>query len=206
MLKTDVFQKYSEEYDSWFSDNQQIYSSELKAVQELIPQGIKGIEIGVGTGRFALPLGIEVGVEPSHSMAAIAKKRGIHVIDGVAEKLPIEDEFFDYATMITTICFLNNVELAFKEAYRVTKKNGFLIVAFLDRETELGKVYEKHKTKSKFYKEATFYSTAEVTAHLKSASFSSFEYRQTVFSSENIRHQVKPGYGDGGFVVIKATK
>ncbi len=32
--------------------------------------------------------------------------------DGVAEKLPFEDHFFDFALMVTTICFLDNVKQA----------------------------------------------------------------------------------------------
>jgi len=43
-------------------------------VKSLIPEGLNGMEVGVGTGRFALPLGIRVGVEPADNMARIAKE------------------------------------------------------------------------------------------------------------------------------------
>lgn len=36
-----------------------------------------GLEVGIGTGRFAIPLGITTGIEPSAAMAAIAAKSGI---------------------------------------------------------------------------------------------------------------------------------
>jgi hypothetical protein len=56
-----------------------------------LPKSGTGVEIGVGTGRFAEPLGIRVGVEPSKAMRQVAQKRGIEVIDGVAQVLPFDD-------------------------------------------------------------------------------------------------------------------
>jgi len=40
------------------------------------------IEIGVGTGKFAEPLGITYGVEPSENMYKIAQKLNINIIKG----------------------------------------------------------------------------------------------------------------------------
>jgi len=53
-----------------------------------------GLEVGVSTGRFAVPLGIRIGVEPANAMAEIARKRGIEVYDAKGEKLPFDDESF----------------------------------------------------------------------------------------------------------------
>lgn len=206
MIKAASFNKNSSEYDIWYTENQNTYASELKAVECLIPQGLQGVEIGIGTGRFAKPLGITIGVEPSRPMAEIAKTHGINVLEGVAEQLPIEDCAFDYALMVTAICFFDDVKKAFQEAYRVISKKGFLIVAFIDKESDLGILYEKHKQNNVFYRNATFYSVSEVTNFLSQAGFQSFEYRQTVYSTENTIHEVKPGYGSGSFVVVKAIK
>jgi SAM-dependent methyltransferase len=52
---------------------------------------ISGVEIGVGTGLFAVPLGILIGVEPSPRMAELARYRGIEVLENVAEELPFAD-------------------------------------------------------------------------------------------------------------------
>jgi len=43
----------------------------------MLPEGGTGIEIGVGTGRFASQLGIKLGLEPSKSMASLARQRGM---------------------------------------------------------------------------------------------------------------------------------
>jgi len=68
-----------------------VYLSELEAVRSMLPVDGTGIEIGVGTGRFAAPLGIKLGLEPSKSMASLARQRGIEVVEGEAEALPFED-------------------------------------------------------------------------------------------------------------------
>ena len=65
----DVFNKYAQEYDEWFGTHTWVYRTEVEAVKKLIPKTGEGIEIGVGTGRFSIPFGIKVGIEPAHAMA-----------------------------------------------------------------------------------------------------------------------------------------
>ena len=207
MAKIESFNKYSTEYDEWFIKNQDIYQAELNAIRSLIPSNAFGIEIGVGSGTFALPLGIKVGVEPSNKMAEISRKRGIQVYEGVAEQLPIRDKTFDFALMVTTICFVNDLAKSFQEAYRILKNDGYFVVGFVDKESELGKQYNLKKETSKFYREATFYSVNEVINILKKAHFEDFLIKQTVFPirSGELNH-VENGYGKGSFVTIKAKK
>ena len=85
--------------------------------------------------------------------------------------------------MVTTICFLDDVEMGIKEAYRVIKNGGSLIVGFVDKRSTLGRLYLKHKNESVFYKQATFYSTGEVISFLEKAGFSKFSFVQTIFHS-----------------------
>ncbi len=201
-----MFQQQSQKYDDWFDKNGNIYRSELNAVKSLIPVGLNGVEIGIGTGRFAKPLGIQLGVEPAGNMARIAESRGIKVIEAKAECLPFPDEIFDYVLMVTAICFFDDVGRAFCEAHRVLEKGGFLVVAFIDRESRLGKLYESRKEKDSFYRNADFYSVASVEKLLAEAGFSELTHKQTVYSTENILYETMNGYGEGGFVVIKAIK
>ena len=101
-----VFEKYALEYDRWFETHTYAYESEVLAVRNLLPRGGKGLEVGVGTGRFALRVGIKVGVEPAHAMASIARQRGLQVYETGAEVLPFDNESFDFVVMVTTLCFL----------------------------------------------------------------------------------------------------
>jgi len=190
-------------------DHPFVYVSELHAIRELLPEGGKGVEIGVGTGRFAAPLGISTGIEPSAAMGELAKKRGVDVIRGVAEKLPFKDQEFDLALMVTTVCFLDDMDAAFSEAYRILKPGGFFIIGFVDRESPLGKLYRSKKNQSAFYKEATFYSVDDIVSHMNKAGFSDFTFRQTLFRPlEEIEESepVSGGHGEGSFVVVRGTR
>jgi len=148
MAKFEPFERYAEKYDEWFDKNKFTYESELQAIKELLPRNQNGIEIGVGSGRFAAPLGIKLGLDPSVKMGEIAQKRGVEVVEGVAESLPFDDLQFDFVLMVTTVCFLDDIETAFKEASRVLKSGGYLIIGFIDAESLIGKLYENIKVKA----------------------------------------------------------
>jgi len=209
MPRIEPFEKYSEKYENWFERNKFAYKSEIQAVKELLPKTKKGIEIGVGSGRFAVPLGIKTGVDPSPRMREIAQQKGVKVIDAVAEDLPFKNSQFEFALMVTTICFVDNLNLAFREAYRILKPGGYLIIGFIDKDSSLGKLYQQQKKKNIFYKIATFYSVKEVVYNLNKVGFKEFNFKQTIFHSLNEIKNVEPvkeSYGEGSFVVIRARK
>ncbi len=206
--RIDVFKQNIERYENWFSKNRFAYLSELKGIKNLLPEG-KGIEIGVGTGRFAEPLSIRFGIDPSFAMLKKAKARKTKVIGGVGEHLPIAGNSFDFALITTTLCFLIDIEETFKEIKRILKKNGFLILGFIDRESFLGKLYMKKKETNPFYRLANFYSANEVIKKLKKTGFSKPTIRQTLFTlPENLQRidDIKDSYGKGGFVIIRMIK
>ena len=202
MPKIEPFELSTDAYEKWFVDNKQIYELELETIKQLIPPKSYGMEVGVGSGRFAAPLSIEIGVEPSPAMAEIARERGIEVEDGVAEKLPFKDDSFDFVLLVTTICFVDDIEKTFNEARRVLRKNGCIIVGFVDKNSSMGKKYLAKKNKSKFYNNAVFFSSEDVLNHLSKAGFNDFEIKQTILS-ENKNALIENGFGNGSFVVIK---
>lgn len=205
--KRTAFDRYPGDYDEWFDRHPAIYQAEISALQQAVPRDKTGIEIGVGTGRFAGPLNIEFGVEPSKAMAEIAEKRGIKVYRGRAEKLPVERGSFDFVLMVNTVCFLSDIPLAFAEAHRILKPRGEVILAIIDRNSELGRKYEKKKSIHKFYQDAHFLTTGEITDLLVKAGFENFQYWQTLIGQcADKPERPFPGYGRGSFVVIKAIK
>lgn len=140
-----VFDQFTEEYDRWFDSHVFAFQSEVEAIRRFVPKKGLGIEIGVGTGRFSVPFSITIGVEPSEAMAAIARSRGIVAHQAraeLAEGEPFESEHFDFAMMITAICFVHNAHKALQEARRILKQDGSLILAIIAKDTELGRTYE----------------------------------------------------------------
>lgn len=209
MEKIEPFEKYTPRYERWFDNNRYAYESELQAIKKLLPESPNGFEIGTGSGRFAVPLSVKFGVEPSGKMAKIAQKKGVNVSRGVSEALPFSDSVFNFALMITTICFVDDIKTAFKEANRVLKSGGAFVIGLIDRDSPIGKLYERHKEENVFYRVATFYTVDEVVSHLQEAGFQDFKFRQTVFHSLSDMksiEQSRGGYGEGSFVVIRAIK
>lgn len=209
MPGVNAFDKNVDRYEQWFVDNPLAYVSELRALRELLPTSGIGIEIGVGTGRFAAPLEIKKGIEPSRSMAEVARKRGVEVVHGVAEHLPFMDGEFDYALMVTTVCFLDDMDIAFREARRVLRPGGSFVIGFVDAESPLGREYQDRKDKSAFYQDATFYTAHDIVSHLQKAGFGAFAFRQTLFRPLAELSEVEPvkeGHGEGSFVVVRGEK
>jgi len=204
-----AFSKNVRQYEQWFLDHPNAYVSELHAVRELLPMNGMGVEVGIGTGRFAAPLGIRKGVDPSPAMAAIASDKGLQVLPGVAENLPFRDGEIDYVLMVTTVCFLDDRDLAFREIHRVLRPGGLFVIGFIDRDSPLGRQYLQRKDRSVFYKDAVFYSVPEIVDHLGQAGFDQFDFRQTLFTpldQMKLPDPVQQGHGRGSFVVVRGVK
>jgi len=202
-----IFDEYYREYDLWYERNRLAYLSELEAVKIALPEEGRGLEVGVGTGRFASRLGIPYGIDPSFRMAKLAEDRGVRVIVARGEEIPFKDDEFDYALIAITICFVRDPERVIRETRRVLRNGGRIIVAIIDRDSFLGRAYQVKK--SKFYEEARFFSVDEVVNLLKESGFDDFSLLQTIFRFPHELEEVERvevGYGRGGFVVISARK
>ncbi|MBN2435158.1 MAG: class I SAM-dependent methyltransferase [Spirochaetes bacterium] len=209
MPKTDPFENHQDEYEEWFETYKPVYISELEAIRNVLPVGGIGLEIGVGSGLFAAPLGIKFGCDPSLKMLKKAIEKGISGIEGTAENLPYGDSTFDYALMVTAICFVDDPTKAVMEAHRILRSHGKFVIAFVDKESPIGKRYLKFKNKSVFYKDATFFSTSEIYNLLEQNGFKIARTVETVFGSmEDINEQQTPreGHGEGSFVVIVGSR
>jgi len=206
-MKSNPFDIFTEEYEDWFKKNEIIFQSELLALKQVVPTGKEGIEIGIGSGIFAEKLGIKFGIDPSENMLNYARQRNLKVVNGIAENLPYPDKRFDFAVFITSICFIDNPLKALKEAYRIIKNNGDLIIAFIERESSLGQILESKKKESKFYKNAKFYSANEIISLIESTGFKKTEIIQTLTNlNSNFIENPTQGYGIGSFVVVKGKK
>lgn len=209
MPRTAPFEAHHQRYEAWFERHQAAYVSELLALRPFVPWEGRGLEIGVGSGRFAAPLGVQTGVDPSRAMLARAAARGIEVVAGVAENLPFAAGVFDYALVVTTICFVDSPERMLAEAHRVLKPGARLVIGFIDRESALGREYLAHQAESVFYREATFYSAGEVERLLRENGFSVAAWGQTLAHALPEIREIEPlraGWGQCAFVVVAATR
>jgi ubiquinone/menaquinone biosynthesis C-methylase UbiE len=207
--KTGAFDIYSERYDHWFDVHRAAYISELLALRTLVPWDGHGLEIGVGTGRFAGPLGVAMGIDPSDAMLTRAAARGVETAKGIAEALPFPDSSFDYALVVTTICFVRSPDRMLAEAHRVLRPNGKLVIGFVNRLSGIGRGYLEHQSESVFYREAVFYSAAEVGELLGAQGFNARTWVQTLFrplAEITEIEPVRPGTDDGAFVVVVADR
>ncbi len=206
-----VFQDHVREYDQWYDKHPLVFDSEVLAIKEQmakLPENIHGVEVGVGTGRFAEALGIKEGVEPSKEMASLASKRGVEIMLKAAENLPYSDVHFDFILFVT-ICYLKDVPAALSEAYRVLKQGGSLLLAFLDKNSTIVKQYRDKGRASRFYPDARFYGVETVLKWVQEAGFKQPELIQTLFGKlEEITEVQEPmtGSGAGSFVVLRAIR
>jgi demethylmenaquinone methyltransferase/2-methoxy-6-polyprenyl-1,4-benzoquinol methylase len=97
--------------------------------------GMKILDIAAGTGSSSLPLvnkGAEVtALDFSQGMIEQGRKqnKNIRFVQGDALKLPFEDNFFDVTTISFGLRNTSDTDKALKEALRVTKDGGRIVVA-----------------------------------------------------------------------------
>lgn len=203
----DVFGENSKRYDEWYEKNKFAYLSELEAIGKFLPKKGKGLEIGVGTGRFAGKLGIDWGIDPSERVLRIARERGVQVRKCSGEKLPFKKETFDYVLSVVTLSFVESPSRVIMEAARVLKNGGRIIIGIVNRESFLGRHYLGKK--GIFYKKAKLLTPKEIFDILIESGFGDISCLQTIFtlpSRMKKPHKVTDGFSRGGFVVIGARK
>ena len=228
------FDEHAEEYDAWFLKNRSILQSEVLLLRHFLADPGKALSVGCGSGLFEFLLrtehGIEIrfGVEPAQAMAAIAEKRGLTVKRGVAAELPFADGEFDTVVLNGTASYLEDLAPAVREAYRVLRRGGRVVVADVPAESSygllyqlaamrktwedpsLGKIVPAHPYPVEFALAAHWRTTEEKAEALRGAGFIHLEYAQTLtrhpkYSNESVEQPVE-GFDRGDYVAIHARK
>jgi ubiquinone/menaquinone biosynthesis C-methylase UbiE len=100
--------------------------------------GISGrvIEVGAGSGlnftHYPEAVSEVVAVEPESRLRATATAAAqhapvmVHVIDGTADRLPVENETFDAAVASLVLCSVPDQAVALRELFRVIRPGGEL--------------------------------------------------------------------------------
>lgn len=124
----------------WLNDLLVDHSGELKKLRLATLAGAHGdvVEIGFGTG-LSLPFYPNsvrslTAVEPNEGMLARATERVAHspfptsVIHASGEKLPLDDASFDTATLMLTLCSVDDPSAVLAEIRRVLRPGGRLLL------------------------------------------------------------------------------
>lgn len=203
-----IFDNNVEIYESWFKRHPLIFKNELKLLKAFIQKNQNGLEVGVGTGRFASLLHTRIGLDESYNMLVHARKRGVEAVQGRGENLPFRDFEFDYVSIIVTICFVKSPEEVFAEAYRVTNEKGRVFVAFIESKSKYGEYYKAHASYNIFYRYANFYTANEIEELMEKAGFKVIERAQTLFNEPGVEVD-EPwdyGVGKGSFILLVGEK
>lgn len=158
---TGIFDREAARYDAWFDSEQgrAIFESEVLCLRQLsdgLPR--PWLEVGVGTGRFAQALGMDLGVDPAAAALGYAEGRGVRALPGVGEALPFRDGQFGAVFVIVTICFADDPAALLREARRVVTEGGGVVLGIVPAESPWGRVYAKKSSSGHaFYSHARFF-------------------------------------------------
>jgi SAM-dependent methyltransferase len=111
-------------------------------------QGKRVLEVGVGTGRFALPLqksGVAlVGVDISHKMIHRGLTKGLRdVLLADGARLPFPPKTFDMATTNHVLHLIADWREILLEIRRVTKEMYFTVIERWDKKAGLTDAYDR---------------------------------------------------------------
>jgi SAM-dependent methyltransferase len=140
------------EYNAWYHTHRGawIAKTEFNLMMSMMqpPAGSTLLDVGCGTGHFSrcfVQAGLKVtGIDPDRSAIEFAEAQGgnIDYQLGDARRLPFADASFDYCSAVTSLCFIDDVNAALQEMWRVSRKG--VVLGLLNRNSLLYRERERH--------------------------------------------------------------
>lgn len=171
-----LFDQVAATYDQWFETPFGRFIDQLE--RELLlrmaaPEpGESALDLGCGTGMQTLALarlGLHVtGIDISPEMLARARARqipGAVLVEGDAAALPFADERFDLVISVTAMEFMPDPARAAREAMRVLRPGGRLVLGVLAEGTAWAELYRT----APLFASARFFTPADLQALLPGA-------------------------------------
>ncbi len=210
---TSAFEELAARYDAWYdtASGRVLYDLELGCLRPLLSgTGAPRLEVGVGSGRFAAALGVDVGLDPGRAALRLAAKRGVRVVQGAGERLPFSDNAFGAVGLVVTLCFAEDPEGLLGEVRRVLGPGGTLVVGLVPGDSAWGRWYEeKGRAGHPFYQSAHFLTLSDHLRLLGHAGFEPVASRSTLIQAptdapidEAVQEGIVPG---AGFVALVAS-
>lgn len=228
------FDQYAQEYDAWFLENPNVLESEVRLVASTLGGARRILSIGCGSGLFEKILreeyGITItdGVEPSHSMAEIARKRGLNVVEATAEDYTYPAGEFDTILFNGCPSYITDLETVVNKVYAALSPGGRIVLVDVPKESTYGILYNLAKAVGtwdhplltgtfppnpypiELVKVANWRTTAEKIEFLTKAGFRDLHYMQTLTThplySDLKAEEPTEGYDKGDYVAITAFK
>jgi len=158
-------------YETWYHTprGKWIADTEFAMMMKLILP-IKGdslLDVGCGTGHFSRRFSREglsvTGTDTDNDSLEFARKLGGNVkyTLGSAYSMPFEDKAFDHCSAITTLCFMDEPQVAMREMLRVARRG--VTIGLLHKKSLLYLKKQKHGN----YKNARWSSLSDVHNWLK---------------------------------------
>lgn len=210
-----LFNVLADRYDEWYEGpiGRVAFPMEVACLRPLLAGMPRPwLEVGVGTGRFAQALGIDVGIDPAEHPLHLAQQRGVAVVQGVGEALPFREASFGAVVLVVTLCFVQEPFRVLQEARRVLRDDGALIVGMVFADSPWGEFYRRKAAMGHpFYKAANFLSRSQTALLLAQAGFRLIAAQSTLRQppcEEGLQWEnpMEGDHPDAGFVGWKAVK
>ena len=132
-------------YEAWYHTPRGAWigNTEFSLMQFLLhpAPGARLLDVGCGTGWFSCRFaehGLQVtGIDPDPKAIAYARSQGgeLSWMEASATALPFADNSFDYSAAITSLCFIDDVQQAVQEMWRVSRHG--IVLGLLNRHSLL---------------------------------------------------------------------
>ena len=233
MERKQKFDGYASQYDEWFMENDNLFTSELRLFKKVLGDitGKKLLSVGCGSGLFESYIDCSnvEGIEPSQDMGRIAEKRGVNVIKfGTIEEVELPDQTYDIIYFNGSSSYMEDLVPVYEKSLRALKEGGKLILLDVPKESAFGFMYllgKSLKTYDHEYLKDTmpalpyplalaasgvWHSTEEKIHVLKELGITKFRFYQTLIKNplytNEAPEEVQEGYKSGGYVAIVAEK
>ena len=133
------YARWAETYDLVLNPLIAVEGPRAQAILDKVPMRT-AIDVGAGTGRHAIALarrGVAVtAVDPSAEMLAVAREKatqaGLEIdfrIGSLDDRLPADDDQFDFLICALTLSHLPNIEHAVRECAQVVRTGGSMLIS-----------------------------------------------------------------------------
>ena len=228
------FDEYAATYDAWFLDNPNVLYSEVALVASTLRDVGRVLSVGCGSGLFEKimrdEMGIDVrdGVEPSHAMAEIARKRGMNVVEATAEDFDYPAGVYDTIIFNGSPSYITDLDTILRKVYASLPEGGRVVLVDVPKESTYGLMYNLAKALGtwnhpllegtyppnpypiEFVNVANWRTTAEKISLMEKNGFRDLTSAQTLTThplySDLATEQPIPGHDYGDYVAVTGWK